>query len=106
MIVLDIKFQIEKIVEAIENKKGEDIKVYDMRGKTPYYDYSIVCTGSSTRNVDAITTEVRDSMDIVKSVEGLDSCEWVLIDGGDVIVSVFTKDARDYYKLDELYGEI
>lgn len=104
--MLDIKFQIEKIVEAIENKKGEDIKVYDMRGKTPYYDYSIVCTGTSTRNVDAITTEVRDSMDIVKSVEGLDSCEWVLIDGGDVIVSVFTKDARDYYKLDELYGEI
>lgn len=104
--MLDIKFQIEKIVEAIENKKGEDIKVYDMRGKTPYYDYSIVCTGSSTRNVDAITTEVRDNMDIVKSVEGLDSCEWVLIDGGDVIVSVFTKDARDYYKLDELYGEI
>lgn len=104
--MLDIKFQIEKIVEAIENKKGEDIKVYDMRGKTPYYDYSIVCTGSSTRNVDAITTEVRDIMDIVKSVEGLDSCEWVLIDGGDVIVSVFTKDARDYYKLDELYGEI
>lgn len=104
--MLDIKFQIEKIVEAIENKKGEDIKVYDMRGKTPYYDYLIVCTGSSTRNVDAITTEVRDSMDIVKSVEGLDSCEWVLIDGGDVIVSVFTKDARDYYKLDELYGEI
>ena len=93
-------------MEAIENKKGEDIKVYDMRGKTPYYDYSIVCTGSSTRNVDAITTEVRDNMDIVKSVEGLDSCEWVLIDGGDVIVSVFTKDARDYYKLDELYGEI
>lgn len=104
--MLDIKFQIEKIVEAIENKKGEDIKVYDMRGKTPYYDYSIVCTGSSTRNVDAITTEVRDSMDIVKSVEGLDSCEWVLIDGGDIIVSIFTKDTREYYKLDELYGEI
>ena len=104
--MLDIKFRIEKIVEAIENKKGEDIKVYDMRSKTPYYDYSIVCTGASTRNVDAITKEVRDSMDIVKSVEGLDLCEWVLIDGGDVIVSIFTKEARDYYKLDELYGEI
>nr|WP_082680447.1 ribosome silencing factor [Caviibacter abscessus] len=101
-----MKYQVKKIVEAIENKKGEDIKVYAMEGKTPYYDYSIICTGSSTRNVEAITTEVKDSMEIVKSIEGQSESEWVLIDGGDIIVNIFTKDARSYYKLDELYGEI
>lgn len=104
--MLYIKYQVEKIVEAIENKKGENIKVYSMEGKTPYYDYSIICTGSSTRNVEAITTELKDTMEIVKSIEGQSESEWVLIDGGDIIVNIFTKDAREYYKLDELYGEI
>ena len=42
-------------------------------------------------------------MENVRSVEGLDECNWVLIDGGDIIISVFNKDAREYYQLDSFY---
>lgn len=104
--MLEAKHRVDKIVDAILSKKGQDIKVYDTTSKTPYYDYSIICTGSSNRNVEAILTAVKENMDILKSVEGQQEAEWVLVDGGDIIVNIFTEDARNYYKLDELYGEI
>lgn len=102
----DIKMRIDKIVEAMESKKAQNIKIYDMREKTPFYDYSIICTSSSTRNSDAILTACKETMDIVKSIEGTNEMEWVLIDGGDIIVNIFTERTREYYELDELYGEM
>ena len=95
--------EVTSIIDIIEDKKGQDIKVYDMQGKSPFFDYSILCTGSSSRNIEAIATEIKKSLENVRSVEGLDECNWVLIDGGDIIISVFNKDARDYYQLDSFY---
>lgn len=97
---------VKVVIDAIEDKKGLDIKVYDLRGKSPFFDYSILCTGSSTRNVDAIVQELKKAMPVVKGIEGQEEANWVLIDGGDVLVSVFTRDARDYYKLDEFYESV
>lgn len=96
---------VEKIVEVIEEKKGKDIKVYDLQGKSPLFDYSIICTGTSSRNVDAIATELKKTVK-VKSIEGLDELNWVLIDNGDIIISIFTEDARDYYQIDAFYNEV
>ncbi|WP_066900252.1 ribosome silencing factor [Streptobacillus notomytis] len=97
---------VKLVVDIIEDKKGMDIKVYNLKGKSPFFDYSILCTGTSTRNVDAIVQELKKTMPIVKGIEGQEEANWVLIDGGDVIVSVFTKDAREYYKLDEFYESV
>ncbi|ACZ01548.1 ribosome silencing factor [Streptobacillus moniliformis] len=97
---------VKLVVDVIEDKKGMDIKVYDLKGRSPFFDYSILCTGSSTRNVEAIVQELKKSMPLIKGIEGQEESNWVLIDGGDVIVSVFTKDARDYYKLDEFYESV
>lgn len=104
--MLDIKLRVEEIKKAIESKKGEDIKIYCVEGKTPFYDYSIICTGNSKRNIDAIVDAVTDSLEVVNSVEGQKDSDWVLIDGQDIIVNVFTRDAREYYALDEFYGEV
>lgn len=98
----NVNNEIKEIIDIIEDKKGQDIKIYDLKGKSPFFDYSILCTGSSTRNIDAIATELKKFMN-VKSIEGLEECNWVLIDGGDIIVSIFTQDARDYYQLDAFY---
>lgn len=98
--------QVNEIIKVIEDKKGTDIKVYDLKGKSPFLDYSILCTGSSTRNVDAIVQELKKSMPMVKGIEGTEESNWVLIDGGDLIVSVFTKEAREYYNLDEFYESV
>ena len=97
---------VKDIIDIIEDKKGLDIKVYDLKGRSPFFDYSIVCTGSSTRNVDAIVQDLKKNMDIVKNIEGQEESNWVLIDGGDVIVSVFTREAREYYEIDKFYESI
>ena len=86
--------EVSSIIDIIEDKKGQDIKVYDMRGKSPFFDYSIVCTGSSSRNIEAIATDIKKSLENIRNVEGLDECNWVLIDSGDIIISIFSKDAR------------
>lgn len=98
--------EVLSIIDIIEDKKGQDIKVYDMQGKSPFFDYSILCTGSSSRNIEAIATDIKKSLENIRSVEGLDECNWVLIDGGDVIVSVFSRDAREYYQLDDFYNGV
>jgi len=56
--------EVSSIIDIIEDKKGQDIKVYDMRGKSPFFDYSIVCTGSSSRNIEAIATDIKKSLEI------------------------------------------
>lgn len=95
--------QVSSIISIIEDKKGQDIKVYNMEGKSPFFDYSILCTGSSARNIEAIATDIKKSLENIRNIEGLDECNWVLIDSGDIIISVFSKEAREYYQLDSFY---
>ena len=64
------------------------------------------CTGSSSRNIEAIASDIKKSLTNIRNVEGLDECNWVLIDAGDIIVSVFSKDAREYYQLDAFYSRV
>ena len=98
--------EVQEIIDIMEDKKAQDIKVYDMRGKSPFFDYSILCTGSSSRNIEAIASDIKKSLTNIRNVEGLEECNWVLIDGGDIIVSVFSKDAREYYQLDAFYSGV
>ena len=103
---LELEKEIASIVNIIEDKKGQDVKVYDMRGRSPFFDYSILCTGSSSRNIEAIASDIKKSLTNIRNVEGLEECNWVLIDAGDIIVSVFSKDAREYYQLDAFYSGV
>ncbi len=95
--------KLSSVISVMEDKKAQDIKVYDMRGKSPFFDYSVVCTGSSTRNIEAIAIDVKKELENTKSIEGLGECNWVLIDSGDIIISIFSKDSREYYQLDAFY---
>ena len=67
----ELKKEIDSIISIIEDKKGQDIKVFDMQGKSPFFDYSILCTGSSTRNIEAIANEIKKSSENIKSIEVL-----------------------------------
>ena len=60
--------QVQEIIDIMEDKKAQDIKVYDMRGKSPFFDYSILCTGSSSRNIEAIATDIKKSLDNVRNL--------------------------------------
>ena len=95
-------------VRAAESKKAADIKVLDLTGITSFADYFIICTGANSRQVQAISDEVRLQLkektgDLPISVEGYNQAEWVLADYGDLLVHIFSPKAHEYYGLERLW---
>ncbi len=104
----------EEMVEAIagfaSDKKAIDVVALDLRGVLGYTDYFVVCSGNTDRQTKAIHDGVHEGMKkehglLPRRVEGLSEGRWILMDYLDVIVHVFTPDARDYYRLEQLWGE-
>jgi ribosome-associated protein len=93
---------------AHENK-ARDILVLDMRQLTPLYDFLILSTGSSRRQLHTIAEEtdaaLRDVGDVRKSIEGYEAASWIVQDYGDLMVHVFTPRTREYYALEELWAD-
>jgi ribosome-associated protein len=91
------------------DNKGQNILVLDLRGITPIFDFFVISTGASRRQVHTIVEETDAMMrklgDNRLAVEGYDTSKWVVQDYGDIIVHVFDPETRDYYKLDELWAD-
>ena len=92
------------------DKKAIDVVELDLRGILGYTDFFLVCSGGSDRQVKAIHDGVHEGMKkehglLPRRVEGLSESRWVLMDYLDVIVHIFTPDARDFYRLEQLWGE-
>lgn len=97
-----------QIVKILDSKKADDLKMICVREKTPLADYFIICTANSTTQLRSLADEIEFQMKTKfgvepKGVEGKDG--WILIDYYSVIVHVFTRDARDFYKLDKLWAD-
>ncbi len=102
---------IDEIILGIENVKGEDIHQLDLRelDNTPC-DFFIVCSGNSNTQVTAIVNSIQKTVSKKLSekpfhTEGLDNAEWVLIDYVNVVVHVFQNSIREYYNIEELWGD-
>lgn len=101
--------QITKIaVNALEDIKGEDIRVIDTQNMSPLFSKMVVCTGNSNRQVKSLANNVvqdfkENNIDIV-GVEGEAGGEWVLVDCGDVVVHVMLPQVRSYYDLESLWN--
>ena len=93
---------------AFDNK-ARDVLVLDMRGITPLYDYFVLATGNSRRQIHNIAEEVDAAMtadgDIRLGIEGYDAGKWVVQDYGDVVLHLFDPEMRRYYALDELWAD-
>lgn len=91
------------------DNKGQDVTVLDLRSLTPVFDFFVIATGASRRQVHTIVEEVdatlRSVGDTRAGVEGYEASKWVVQDYGDVVVHVFDPDTRDYYKLEELWAD-
>ena len=89
--------------------KGQDIVVLDMRKVTPLYDYFVIATGASRRQVHAICEDVDEALrkvgDTRMGIEGYEASKWVVQDYGDVMLHVFDPDTRAYYTLEELWND-
>lgn len=93
---------------AAENK-GRDIVVLDMRDQTPIFDYFVIATGTSRRQLHAISDEIdhvleKELGDRRLGIEGYQESHWVILDYGDVVIHLFDENTRRYYDLEGLWG--
>lgn len=97
------------ILEALGKVKATDILVYDMRGRSPFFDHMILCSVSSERQATASISYVKEACELngysVRSVEGAET-PWVLIDCNDCIVSIFTKEEREHFAIEKIYMDV
>lgn len=101
----------QEIIEVIKNKKGKDITIIDLR-KLNYdlCDKFIICHGDSTVQVAAIAQgveeKVKEHLNILPHhIEGYSNALWILMDYQDIVLHIFFKPVRDYYKLEDLWGD-
>lgn len=97
-----------KIVSALDEKKGINIQVLDMRDVVSYTEYIVVCTGTSTTHGSALIDTVEDSVKPeLKPMyrNPVKDKSWLVVDYGDVIVHVFSESARLFYDLERLWGD-
>jgi ribosome silencing factor RsfS/YbeB/iojap len=106
---MDIKKLQTAVVDALEDVKAQDIKIFDTTHLTSLFDRVAVASGTSNRQTKALAASVRDKVKSkggqVISVEGEDTGEWVLVDLGDMIVHIMQPAIRAYYRLEEIWGE-
>ena len=100
----------ELITGYASDVKANDIVEIDLRGVLGYTDYFVVATGGSDRQVKAIHDRIHEGMkrehsQLPRRVEGVSEARWILMDYWDVIVHIFTADAREFYRLEQLWGE-
>ena len=107
----EIKGLIENIVVGILDVKGQDIEMIDLRKiENRICDFYIICSGSSNTHVSAILESVKKK--VSKSLkekpshtEGEEKAEWILLDYINVVVHIFQKQVREFYKIEELWGD-
>ena len=106
---MDIKKLQAIVIDALEDVKAQDIKVFDTVHLTSLFDRIAVVSGTSNRQTKALAASVRDKVKenggTILSVEGEDTGEWVLVDLGDMIVHIMQPAIRAYYRLEEIWGE-
>ena len=103
------KEQTELIVKALEERKGTDIKVYDVRGKSSLTDFFVVATGTAAPHLKALIAETQAAMKdaAIQShrTSGDPESGWIVVDYIDVVVHVFSPEARAYYALEKLWAD-
>jgi ribosome-associated protein len=96
-------------VRAAESKQAHDIVVLDLRAATSFADFFIICNGTNSKQVQAISDEIGDELrkqgERPHSIEGYKNAEWVLMDYGDFLIHVFSAKARVYFDLERLWRD-
>ena len=103
--------QARRVAALAQEKLANDVVILDMRPVCTYTDFFIVCTGQNPRQTKAIFDEVHarlkaDDGVLPRSVEGDREATWIVVDYLDLVLHVFTPEARAYYRLEELWGDV
>jgi ribosome-associated protein len=93
---------------SLDGDKAENIVAIDLRGKSTIADYMVIATGRNSRQLAAMASHLDDKLTKAGvrrvSVEGADQGDWVLLDGGDVVVHLFRPEVRSFYALEKMWG--
>jgi ribosome-associated protein len=100
-----------RIAALAQEKLAADVVILDMRPACSFTDFFVICTGQSPRQAKAIFDEVHERLKhddslLPRSVAGQREARWILADYLDVVLHVFTPEAREYYRLEELWGDV
>ena len=103
--------QARRIAALAQEKLAEDVVILDMRPVCTFTDYFVIASGRNARQTGAIWDEVHGRMKadhglIPRAADGTQEGTWILADYLDVVLHVFTPEAREYYKLEELWGDV
>jgi ribosome-associated protein len=101
---------VSEIARLATDKKALEVVELDLRGVLGYTDYFLICSGNTSRQTKAIHDGIleglkREHDTLPRRVEGASRANWILMDYLDVVVHIFTPEARDYYRLEQLWGE-
>jgi ribosome-associated protein len=101
---------VDRVASIASDKKAMDIRVLDVRGVVSYTDYFVICSGNTERQTKAIHDAVHEDLKRVgllpRRVEGAREARWVLMDYLDAVIHIFTPEARSFYRLEQLWGEV
>lgn len=99
----------ERIAQVASDRKARDIRILDVRELVSYTDFLVICTGNTDRQTkaihDAIHEELKKEGWLPRRTEGEREARWILLDYLDCVCHIFTPDARDFYRLEQLWGE-
>ena len=103
--------QARRIAALAQEKLAEDVVILDMRPVLSYTDFFVICTGRNARQTKAIWDEVHERLKhegrvLPLRVEGASEGSWIVGDYLDTVLHVFTPEARDYYRLEDLWGDV
>jgi ribosome-associated protein len=103
--------QARRIAALAQEKLARDVVILDMQPVCSYTDYFVICTGQNPRQTKSIWDEVharlkKDDGLLPRSVSGERESSWIVADYLDVVLHVFTPDTRDFYRLDDLWGDV
>lgn len=100
---------VKTAVKTLEDKKGEDITILDIRELTSLGDYFVIASANNTTLVKTLAEEVEDKLSAKgvepRRVEGSSSAMWILMDYSDVMIHIFYNETRDFYCLERLWGD-
>jgi ribosome-associated protein len=102
---------LAEIRRYAQDKKAIDLVELDMRGVLGYTDWFVICSGGSDRQTKAIHDGIHEGLKrehsvLPRRVEGLAKADWILMDYLDVVVHIFTPATREFYRLEQLWGEV
>lgn len=100
---------IKKIYDALDDKKAEDIKILYIGDVSIIADYLIIANGNNQSQIDAMVDSVeeatKNSSLELKAIEGIRNSQWILMDYGDIIIHILSKEGREFYNLEHIWGD-